>query len=113
MVKLIRTINGVVKVVADMERENGVYDYEIEAVEGTDIRRELFKRLASRNWPLLGLKSTELTLEDIFLKITMGEGIEIKSQKPKEEIAPTEEPAKDEINGDENKDANVNDGGAN
>ncbi|MBZ4671339.1 MAG: gliding motility-associated transport system ATP-binding protein [Clostridiales bacterium] len=113
VVKLIRTINGVVKVVADMERENGVYDYEIEAVEGTDIRRELFKRLASRNWPLLGLKSTELTLEDIFLKITMGEGIEIKSQKPKEEAAPTEEPAKDEPNSDENKDTNGNDGGAN
>ncbi|MCX7658379.1 MAG: ABC transporter, partial [Oscillospiraceae bacterium] len=113
VVKLIRTINGVVKVVADMERENGVYDYEIEAMEGTDIRRELFKRLSSRNWPLLGLKSTELTLEDIFLKITMGEGIEIKSQKPNEEAAPTEEPAKDETNGDENKDANGNDGGAN
>jgi hypothetical protein len=43
----------------------------------------------------------------------MGEGIEIKSQKPKEEAAPTEEPAKDEPNSDENKDTNGNDGGAN
>ena len=37
---------------------------------GADIRRDLFTRLASRNYPLLGLKTTELTLEDIFLQLT-------------------------------------------
>lgn len=78
ILKLIKGINGIIKVDADMEREHGVYDYEIESLEGIDIRRELFKRLATRSWPLIGLKTTELTLEDIFLKITMGEGIEIK-----------------------------------
>lgn len=78
IIKVIRGISGVVKVVADMERERGVYEYEIEAQEGADLRRELFKRMASRSWPILGLKSSELTLEDIFLRITMGEGIELK-----------------------------------
>lgn len=52
------------------EKEPGVFEYTIEAVEGADIRRELFKRMASRNWPIMGLKSSELTLEDIFLQLT-------------------------------------------
>ena len=63
-----------------MEREPHVFEYEIEANEKEDVRRELFKRLAAKNWPIVGLRTSELTLEDIFLKITMGEGIEIKPQ---------------------------------
>lgn len=72
-VKMIRAIPGVAKVTADMEREPGVFEYDIEAEEGHDIRRELFKRITGKNWVLLGLKTSELTLEDIFLKITMGD----------------------------------------
>ena len=75
-----------------MEREPGAYDYEIEVEENSDIRRELFKRIAGRNWYMLGLKSNEMTLEDIFLKIvdkiflkiTMGSDVKIKS-KPVDE----------------------------
>ena len=75
VVKLVQTIPGVVSVVADMQREKGVWEYNIEAVEGTDIRRELNRRLMSRNWYILGLRSSELSLEDIFLKLTMGESV--------------------------------------
>ena len=75
VVKLIQTIPGVVSVVADMQRERGVWEYNIEAVEGTDIRRELNRRLMSRNWYIMGLRSSELSLEDIFLKLTMGESV--------------------------------------
>ena len=42
----------------------------MEPSEGADIRRELFERLAARNWPLMGLKSMEMTLEDIFTMLT-------------------------------------------
>ncbi|MGI5857081.1 MAG: ATP-binding cassette domain-containing protein [Candidatus Merdivicinus sp.] len=52
------------------QKENGVFEYSLEAEPGTDIRRELFNRLADRKYPLLGLKTTELTLEDIFLQLT-------------------------------------------
>lgn len=79
VIKLIKGINGVENVVAEMEREPGIFDYEIEVIEGADIRRDLFKRLAERNWCMLGLKSNEMTLEDIFLKITMGDDIVIKT----------------------------------
>lgn len=75
VIKLVQTIPGVVSIVADMQREKGVWEYNIEAVEGTDIRRELNRRLMSRNWYILGLRSSELSLEDIFLKLTMGESV--------------------------------------
>lgn len=81
VLKMIKGINGVVSVVADMEREKGIFDYEIEAREDADIRRELFKRVAARNWVILGLKTSEMTLEDIFLKITMGDNVVIKTKK--------------------------------
>ncbi|MCC8132087.1 MAG: ABC transporter ATP-binding protein [Oscillospiraceae bacterium] len=74
--KVISSIPGVVSVLADMQREKGVWEYNIEAVEGTDIRRELNRRLSQRNWYIMGLRPSELTLEDIFLRLTMGESVD-------------------------------------
>lgn len=81
VLKMVKGIGGVVSVVADMEREKDIFDYEIETREDADIRRELFKRVAARNWVILGLKTSEMTLEDIFLKITMGDNVVIKTKK--------------------------------
>ena len=53
--------------------EEGVSEYFLNAKPGTDIRREVSKRLASRNYTLLMMKSSELTLEEVFLKITTGD----------------------------------------
>jgi ABC-2 type transport system ATP-binding protein len=72
---LIKSIKGVIKVEVGSEREKGVWEYRIEAKEGVDIRRELFKRMAERNMPILDLRASELSLEDIFLKLTMGEAV--------------------------------------
>ncbi|MDD2955744.1 MAG: ATP-binding cassette domain-containing protein [Oscillospiraceae bacterium] len=49
-----------------------VYEYTLEARPGVDIRRAVFAFAASHNWPLLTMRSAELTLEEIFLKITSG-----------------------------------------
>lgn len=68
--KSLQGITGMKEVVTLGKRDEGVYEYTIEAEENVDVRREVFKRLAERNWPLLGLRSSELTLEDIFLKLT-------------------------------------------
>ena len=53
--------------------EKNVTEYELNAKEGADIRREVFKRMASRNYPILLMRSSELTLEEIFLKLTTGD----------------------------------------
>lgn len=68
--KMLTSITGMVKVTTLGKREDGVFEYTVEAEENIDVRREVFKRLAERKWPLLGLRSSELTLEDIFLKLT-------------------------------------------
>ena len=51
-------------------REENSFDYLLEAKPGTDIRRELFGRLAENKWPIIGIKTTELSLEDVFLHLT-------------------------------------------
>ena len=76
VIRVVSAIPGVVTVLADMQREKGVWEYNIEAVEGTDIRRELNRRLMARNWYIMGLRSSELSLEDIFLRLTMGESVD-------------------------------------
>lgn len=68
--KILTSISGMKEVDSYGQKENGVFEYSLETEPGTDIRRELFNRLADRNYPLLGLKTTELTLEDIFLRLT-------------------------------------------
>ncbi|MCR5165851.1 MAG: ABC transporter ATP-binding protein [Oscillospiraceae bacterium] len=93
-IKLIKGIKGVVSVCADMERENGTFDYEIETEENTDIRRELFKRVAEKGRSILMLKTNELTLEDVFLKITMGSEFDFGSKK-KAESTVSEEQSRD------------------
>lgn len=70
---LISGINGVDKVSYEGSREAGVHAFAIETVGGADIRRDLFTRLAQRNWPLLSSGSAAMSLEDVFVKLTMKE----------------------------------------
>ena len=77
----IRALNGVKYVRADMEREKGIYDYDVETDGKTDIRRDLNKLCNDNGWNILMLQLSDLTLEDIFLKITMDEGIAKEDEK--------------------------------
>ena len=74
-------MDGVKYVRADMEREKGIYDYDIETDGKTDIRRALNKLCADNGWNILMLQLSDLTLEDIFLKITMDEGLSKSDDK--------------------------------
>ncbi len=80
-IKLIEGIQGVESVSCDFEREPGAFEYIIETDGETDIRKQLFERVAEKNRHILELKSAELTLEDIFLKVTAGEDISAKGGK--------------------------------
>ncbi|MBP5581706.1 MAG: ABC transporter, partial [Ruminococcus sp.] len=66
---------------ADMEREKGIYDYDVETDGKTDVRRALNKLCADNGWNILMLQLSDLTLEDIFLKITMDEGLDKSDDK--------------------------------
>lgn len=52
------------------EKEKGAYDFSVESAPDVDIRRDLFALMARNGWPILALKNTDLTLEDLFLQLT-------------------------------------------
>jgi len=55
--------------------EEGSHDWALESKEGADLRRELFAALAEKDWPLLGLRSDDMSLEDVFLELTKGDEV--------------------------------------
>ena len=71
--KLLSSITDMERVFVARQVEEKVNEYHLEAKEGADVRREVFKKLASRNYPILMLRSNELTLEEVFLKLTTGD----------------------------------------
>lgn len=52
------------------EKEPGVFEYEVEARGGRDLRREIFKAAAVKNYPILSMSNAGLSLEDVFLRLT-------------------------------------------
>ena len=82
VLQAIRRIPGVTSVRADMERENGIFDYEIVMEQDTDIRVMLNEMCREQGWSIYKMASDEMTLEDIFMRITMGENVP-ETAKPK------------------------------
>lgn len=80
----INAIENVVSCSAEIMREENVWEYRIEAKQGADVRRKLFTAMAENGFYILELKSSELSLEDIFLKLTMGESVSVKNKKESE-----------------------------
>lgn len=70
---LLEAIPDMMEVHVNREVDKTVTEYALNAKEGADIRREVFKRMATRNYPILLMRSSELTLEEIFLKLTTGD----------------------------------------
>ena len=71
--KLLASVSDVERVFVGRQLDERVYEYHLEAKEGIDVRREVFKKLASRNYPILMMRSSELSLEEVFLKLTTGD----------------------------------------
>ena len=74
------------------EKEPGVFEISVEAEQDYDLRRDLFALLAEKNWPLLALKNSDLTLEDLFLQLTSSdESHAAGAEEGDGETAPLEE----------------------
>lgn len=71
--KFLRELPGVGQVNALEAEEPGALDFLVVPKPETDIRRELFTRLAKRDWPLLYLQPGHLSLEEAFLQLTTAE----------------------------------------
>ena len=72
IVSALKAIDGVKYVRADMEREKGIYDYDIESDDAIDVRRAINSLCRNKGWNILMLQLSDMTLEDIFMKITTG-----------------------------------------
>ncbi len=71
--KLLESIPRMERVFVARQVEEKVSEFHLEAKDGVDIRRDVFKKLAGRSYPILMMRSNELTLEEVFLKLTTGD----------------------------------------
>jgi ABC-2 type transport system ATP-binding protein len=76
-------LTGVKQVMELGTKEPGSFDFQIETEEGKDVRRGLFTVLCDRKWPILALDSGEMNLEDIFLKLTSEDTVDLHKKKPR------------------------------
>ncbi len=68
--KILNSVAGVKTVTCLGSKEDGTVDFNVEPKVGVDIRREVSERLAERKKIALSLYSNEMTLEQIFLRLT-------------------------------------------
>lgn len=66
----IKEIEGVKFVEVQRVREQGTFDILVEAHDEVDVREALFYAMSEKRYPILMMKSMDLTLEDIFLQVT-------------------------------------------
>ena len=66
---MLRSKPGVAFAEVQAQRDGDAYTYLIESEVGVDIRKNLFYSLAEKNWPLVGMESMGMSLEDIFIAI--------------------------------------------
>lgn len=86
--RAVEGISGVTAVTPLGPKEPGSFDFQIETSEGKDARRPLFTVLADRRWPLLALDAGEMTLEDIFLRLTSDDDSAVRRRLQRKESAP-------------------------
>ena len=66
---MLRSMSGVTYAEVLAERDGDAYTYMIETDAGLDIRKKLFYQLAERSWPMVGMESLGMSLEDIFISV--------------------------------------------
>ena len=75
--EVLRDVAGIKYVEAQGVREPDTVDVWIEAEKDIDVRRPVFNALSRAGYPILQMKSMDLTLEDIFLQVTTQEKVEV------------------------------------
>lgn len=69
---VLKGIYGITYVEAGVSRDEGT-DFIVETMKDVDVRKPMFFELAKNGYPILELRSLDLSLEDIFLQITTHE----------------------------------------
>lgn len=69
-------------------QQGGIVTAQIETKDGEDIREDIFRAFSRNDVPLLTLRLSQMTLEEVFLRITQGEKVpgQKKRMKKEEEV---------------------------
>lgn len=70
---LLKGVYGVKYVEIGSQKSGDVFEYIVESGKDVDVRRPIFFELAKAGYPILELKSFDMSLEEIFLNITTEE----------------------------------------
>ena len=81
VVAAVSAMDGVARVLPLGEKTDGSVEYTIEPEEGKDVRAGLFDLLSKQGWQMLGLKGSEMSLEDIFLHLIQDDAQTSKEEK--------------------------------
>ena len=73
LLRLVKELPGMGAAEQTGSPEPGVFAFVLESEAGKDIRRDLFRLLAEKGWPILSLRKSGLSLEDAFLRLTAGD----------------------------------------
>lgn len=73
VLKTLQKLSGVKEVLTQGVKEPNTIDLLIEAEKNVDLRRSIFTALSQAGYPILMMRSLDLTLEDIFLQVTTEE----------------------------------------
>jgi len=65
----LKGLDGVQSADAIGVMENDSVDFLVEAKEGVDIRKPMFRVMANAGWPILRLAPQDMSLEDIFIRL--------------------------------------------
>ncbi|MBE6727105.1 MAG: ATP-binding cassette domain-containing protein [Ruminococcaceae bacterium] len=70
MLAALSTVKGVARVSSLGRKEAGTYDFYITPKDGADIRAAVYERVVSRGKTILSLTANDLSLEQVFLRLT-------------------------------------------
>ena len=74
--RIIESLQDVTGVSTAAPEDSGVLSLHVDTIAGSDARAELASAVVGRGWDLLTLRSIGMTLEEIFLNLTMSEDLE-------------------------------------
>ncbi|MGN1114034.1 MAG: ATP-binding cassette domain-containing protein [Oscillospiraceae bacterium] len=75
VLQAVNSIEGVTSCSVYAQSE-GIWKYKIESNKSEDIRRSVFEMAVENGWCILEMHTAELSLEDIFMRLTAGEHID-------------------------------------
>ena len=67
---LLKSVGGILSAEATGEREGDAFTFRIEVREDLEARKNLFRALAGKDWPLVSIEPVSANLEDVFIRVT-------------------------------------------